>query len=29
MLDLFVSMFNFFAVKNAEKEADDQYNYGR
>jgi cation diffusion facilitator family transporter len=29
MLDLFVSMFNFFAVKNAEKDADDQYNYGR
>ena len=29
MLDLFVSIFNFFAVKNAEKDADDQYNYGR
>jgi len=29
LLDLFVSLFNFFAVKNAEKEADDQYNYGR
>ncbi len=29
LLDLFVSLFNFFAVKNAEKEADNQYNYGR
>ena len=29
LLDLFVSIFNYFAVKNAEKEADNQYNYGR
>ena len=29
LLDLFVSIFNFFAVKNAEKPADEQFNYGR
>lgn len=29
MLDLFVSLFNFFAVKNSEKNADKQFNYWR
>ena len=29
LLDLFVSLFNFFAVSNAEKEADSKFNYGR
>ncbi len=29
LLDLFVSIFNYFAVKNAEKEADSEFNYGR
>ena len=29
MLDLFVSLFNFFAVRSAEKDADNQFNYGR
>lgn len=29
MLDLFVSLFNFFAVRSAEKESDNQFNYGR
>jgi ferrous-iron efflux pump FieF len=29
LLDLFVSIFNFFAVKNAEKDPDNQFNYGR
>ena len=29
LLDLFVSLFNYFAVSNAEKEADSQFNYGR
>jgi ferrous-iron efflux pump FieF len=28
-LDLFVSIFNYFAVFNAEKEADKKFNYGR
>lgn len=29
LLDMFVSIFNYFAVKNAEKPADKQFNYGR
>lgn len=29
LLDLFVSIFNYFAVFNAEKEADKKFNYGR
>lgn len=29
MLDLFVSLFNYFAVHNSEKEADDKFNYGK
>jgi len=29
LLDLFVSLFNYFAVSNAEKEADSKFNYGR
>ena len=29
LLDMFVSVFNYFAVKNAEKPADEQFNYGR
>jgi ferrous-iron efflux pump FieF len=29
LLDLFVSLFNFFAVKNAEKPRDARFNYGR
>ncbi|MFC1797694.1 cation transporter [Patescibacteria group bacterium] len=29
LLDLFVSVFNYFAVSNAEKKADSQFNYGR
>jgi cation diffusion facilitator family transporter len=29
LLDSFVSVFNFIAVKNAEKEADEKFNYGR
>ena len=29
LLDFFVSVFNFFAVKNAEKPADAKFNYGR
>jgi cation diffusion facilitator family transporter len=29
LLDLFVSLFNYFAVFNAEKDADLKYNYGR
>ncbi|MEA3387234.1 MAG: cation transporter [Patescibacteria group bacterium] len=29
LLDLFVSIFNFFAVKNSEMPADKQFNYGR
>lgn len=29
LLDLFVSLFNFFAVKNAEKPVDAKFNYGR
>lgn len=29
LLDFCVSLFNFFAVKQAEKWRDDQYNYGR
>jgi ferrous-iron efflux pump FieF len=29
LMDMFVSIFNYFAVKNAEKEADSKFNYGR
>ncbi len=29
LLDLSVSMFNFFALHNSEKEADDKFNFGR
>ncbi|MGM0534164.1 MAG: cation diffusion facilitator family transporter [Campylobacterota bacterium] len=29
LLDLGISLFNYFAIKNAEKPADDTFNYGR
>jgi len=29
VLDLFVSVFNYFAITNSEKPADEQFNYGR
>jgi len=29
LLDLTVSLFNYFALHNAEKEADDNFNFGR
>ncbi len=29
VLDLFVSIFNYFAISNSEKPADSQFNYGR
>jgi cation diffusion facilitator family transporter len=29
LLDLTVSLFNYFALHNAEKDADDNFNYGR
>ncbi len=29
ILDMFVSLFNYFAISNSEKEADEQFNYGR
>jgi divalent metal cation (Fe/Co/Zn/Cd) transporter len=29
ILDMFVSIFNYFAVKNAEMPADAHFNYGR
>lgn len=29
MLDLSVSMFNYFALNHAQKDADDDFNYGR
>lgn len=29
LLDLFVSIFNYFAIKNSEKPADSKFNYGR
>lgn len=29
ILDMFVSLFNYFAISNAEKPADRQFNYGR
>jgi len=29
LLDLFVSLFNYFAIHNSEKIADKQFNYGR
>ena len=29
ILDMFVSLFNFFAISNSEKPADDTFNYGR
>lgn len=28
-LDLFVSLFNYFAIHNSEKDADSKFNYGR
>ena len=29
LLDLIVSLFNYFALHNAEKDPDDNFNYGR
>lgn len=29
ILDLFVSIFNYFAISNSEKPADNKFNYGR
>jgi divalent metal cation (Fe/Co/Zn/Cd) transporter len=29
LLDLFVSLFNYFAIHSSEKDADIKYNYGR
>ncbi len=29
ILDMFVSVFNYFAITNSEKPADDEFNYGR
>lgn len=29
VLDLFVSLFNYFAISNSEKPADETFNYGR
>ncbi len=29
VLDMFVSIFNFFAITNSEKPADEKFNYGR
>ncbi len=29
VLDMFVSIFNYFAISNSEKPADDTFNYGR
>ena len=29
VLDMFVSLFNYFAINSAEKPADDNFNYGR
>ncbi len=29
VLDMFVSIFNYFAISNAEKPADKEFNYGR
>ncbi|RXK14058.1 cation-efflux pump [Halarcobacter mediterraneus] len=29
ILDMFVSIFNFFAITNSEKPADEKFNYGR
>jgi len=29
VLDLFVSVFNYFAISNSEKPADEHFNYGR
>jgi len=29
MMDVGVSLFNYFALQNSEKEADEQFNYGR
>ena len=29
ILDMFVSLFNYFAIANSEKLADEQFNYGR
>ncbi len=29
ILDMFVSLFNYFAISNSEKPADDTFNYGR
>ena len=29
ILDMFVSLFNYFAISNSEKPADEEFNYGR
>ena len=29
VLDMFVSLFNYFAISNSEKPADREFNYGR
>lgn len=29
IMDMFVSVFNYFAITNSEKPADEQFNYGR
>ena len=29
IMDMFVSIFNYFAITNSEKPADDEFNYGR
>ncbi|RXJ88607.1 cation-efflux pump, partial [Malaciobacter molluscorum] len=29
VLDMFVSLFNYFAIHNSEKPADETFNYGR
>ncbi len=29
VLDMFVSIFNYFAILNSEKPADKKFNYGR
>ncbi len=29
VLDMFVSLFNYFAISNSEKPADNEFNYGR
>jgi divalent metal cation (Fe/Co/Zn/Cd) transporter len=29
LLDMFVSLFNYFAIYSSEKKADSTFNYGR